>query len=109
MKKNILLLIIPFLLYCWNKDDTLDAGKETKVFGNIYDIPNNIPFVNLKLKIANGEVTRTLYTNKNPDTSIDFIRVISTSLKENYYVVVPASNTTESANFNISIENSNFN
>lgn len=221
MKKIILLLIIPILFFCCDKDDALDAGIQTKVYGNIYDIPNDIPFVNLKLKIAeyktvaqglgtsyefikyvdstltdsegnydftfrtsglgdyyrlfvvedidiwtyqydavpiyniggennwdldflhlypvnliitlnnmeytpvyvnafifpfieeieiaNGEVNRILYTDKNTDTPINFRRVISYSIQEDYPVTVPASNTTETVNFSINIENSDFN
>ena len=50
MRRIVLLLTIACLLLSCNKDDALDAGIETKVFGMIYDTPNDIPFENLKLQ-----------------------------------------------------------
>ncbi|AUC75673.1 hypothetical protein [Olleya sp. Bg11-27] len=220
MRRIVLLLTIACLLLSCNKDDALDEGIETKVFGRIYDTPNDIPFENLKLKIAeyktdpdglfvsydfvqfldstytdsngnydftfetsgagnyyrlfveedidiwtylydavpieigldnkwdfdflhlypvnllitlnnieytpvhinsyiyphlesieitNSEIIRTLYTDKNTDTQINFRRETTPNVFENYSVIVPASNTIESINFSINIENSDFN
>ncbi|QXP61550.1 hypothetical protein [Olleya sp. HaHaR_3_96] len=61
------------------------------------------------IEITNSEINRTLYTDKNTDTQINFKRETTPNVFENYSVIVPASNTIESINFSINIENSDFN
>lgn len=56
-----------------------------------------------------GSIERLLYSSQFWDTEIRFVRKNTDNVYELYQVIIPASNTTELNNFNITINNSDFN
>ncbi|SOC80504.1 hypothetical protein SAMN06296241_2054 [Salinimicrobium sediminis] len=57
---------------------------------------------------GSGTVERLIYADKNSDTEVAFGRKIAPNQYERYTVIIPATNTSELTNYNLTINNSDF-
>lgn len=60
------------------------------------------------VKTGSGTVEINIYADKNSDTEVKFRRKIATSEYEQYSVIIPATNTSELINYNLTLNNSDF-
>ena len=77
MRKICFILLAGILLSC--DGDPIEEGVETLIEGTIYDEQNEIPFDNLKVKVAEYKIHRSgIYTNR------EFIQWIDSTYTDQY-------------------------
>ncbi|MCX2838191.1 hypothetical protein OQ279_08480 [Salinimicrobium sp. MT39] len=60
------------------------------------------------INTGSGTVERTIFADKNSDNTVYFSRRLTPNDYEGYTAVIPATHTTELANYNLTLNNSDF-